>query len=132
MEDLSTKSVRVPTLTKSKDVSLWLMRFMAFAVVVGVEKSVQTTPHPDLPARENARLKPGTDDEAIKALKENQRAFAYLTMAMASDKFIGLLNQAKTREFPSGLAWKFMEKFQQKYRPDDRVSGIEVQQHWML
>ena len=89
-------------------------------------RSVQTTAHPDLPATKATVLTVGTDDAAIAAKKENQRAFAYLTMAMGHAQFIGIINQAKTREWPSGLAWKFMERFHHKYRPDDRVTGIEV------
>lgn len=128
-DSVDTKSVRVPTIGKTKDAHIWLLCFMAFAVAAKIVKSVQSTgPHPDLPDSESEVLVAGTDDKKIAAKEENQKAYSYLTMAFTSNKFIGLLMKARTTEWPNGLAWKVMEGFVKKFKPDDQVSGIEVQQ----
>ena len=70
-DSADSKAVKVPILNNEKGVHLWLIRFMAFAVVANIVDSVQTKPHKDLPEWEDTVLVSPADDDKIAAKKEN-------------------------------------------------------------
>ena len=124
MADQGTKTVRVPTLVKAEDVHMWLTRFMAFAVVERIAQACQMKQDPDLPANEDDHIDESSargKKQAV-AKKANEKAFACLTMAMGEKRFFGLLYEAKTTEWPSGLAWKFLQLLRERYMPQDKIA----------
>jgi len=121
----SSRTSRVPVLTQVKDIQLWLVRFQAFAVIAKIAGAVKKdAPDASLPANESDVIDITSDAGKKKAAAkaENAKAYAYLTMAMGDIKFVNLLERAKTTDWPSGLAWKFMKLLHEKYMPQDSMS----------
>jgi hypothetical protein len=107
-----------------KEIQLWMVRFNAFAVLTKIVSAIQKQgPDPLLPDTDATALAAGDAGDQQQAAKDkNTKAFAYLTMAMGDVKFVGLLERAKTAEWPNGLAWKVMNLLWTKYMPQDSMS----------
>ena len=85
-------------------------------------------PEVDLPVREDASLLTTAEvaDRQRAAKKHNAIAFADLTMALDSPSLIGMLMQAQTDDWPSGLASMVMRQLFDKFEPQDTVSLIDM------
>jgi Reverse transcriptase (RNA-dependent DNA polymerase)/Zinc knuckle len=111
---------------------LWLVRFQAFAVMKKFIGAIQQMGDANLPVEETV-----FDTDAAKkkkeeqALKENAYAFAYLTIAITSEKLLGVIEAAKTTTFPNGLAFMVMNALKKKYMPQDTITKVELRQELM-
>jgi gag-polypeptide of LTR copia-type len=65
------------------------------------------------------------------ALTENAYAFAYLTMAITSEKLLGVIKAARTMKFPNSLAFMVMNALKKKYMPQDTITKVELRQELM-
>jgi hypothetical protein len=126
-------TAKVPTFNGDvKKFILWLVRLQAFAVMKKFSRAIQEAGDADLPAEEklfNADAAKKKKEE--QALKENAYAFAYLTIAITSEKLLGVIKAAKTTKFPNGLAFMVMNALKKKYMPQDMVTKVELRQESM-
>ena len=104
--------------------------FPGFATVWKFAAVIGKVPEADSPARENASLSTTAEvaDRQRAAKKCNAIAFANLTMALDSPSLIGMLMRAQTDNWPSGLASMVMRQLFDKFKPQDTVSLIDMNQ----
>ena len=102
-----SKSVNVPTFSgKEEDYELFWPRFEAYANMKGFGEALDyKSPDPDLPKKE----KELSADASIKkkqqeAVKRNKTAIAAFTLAFKTKADMNLINEAKSDEWPKGLA----------------------------
>jgi len=103
----SESTVKLPTFDgDASRFQLWWTRFQAYAALNKFIEAVQKTRDPNLPAMESTVIDELTDEgkKQASAVKKNAKAFASLTMAFTSERLLGLLTKAKTKEWPNGLA----------------------------
>ena len=61
-------------------------------------------------------------------MKRNKVTWAQLTLALNTELLLSSMNNSNDRNWPSGLAWKVVEKLKEKYQLNDRVSRVELRQ----
>ena len=128
---ISVKSVKLPVFTGTHvEFQIWWFNFQAFATVWKFAAVIGKVPEVDLHAQENASLSTTAEvaDRQRAAKKCNGIAFANLTMALDSPSLIGMLMQAQTDYWPSGLASMVMKQLFDKFKPQDMVSLINMNQ----
>ena len=115
---ISVKSVKLPAFTGTHvEFQIWWFHFQTFARVWKFAAVIGKVPESDLPAQENASLSTTAEvaDRQRAAKKCNAIAFANLTMALDSPSLIGMLMQAQTVHWPSGLASMVMKQLFDKF-----------------
>jgi hypothetical protein len=132
MTDVATKSVKCPTFEGSYEkFPQWYLRFTAYASVLGFEDSIVQAPgDPALPPTEGTVM-PTSDQAEIdakevadKAKKRNKIAFAHLTMALTNESEMCMIYDAKTADWPSGLASLVIDALFAKFKPIDITSRV--------
>jgi len=133
-EDKETKSdsestVKLPTFNgDASRFQMWWTQFQAYAALNKFIEAVQKTRDPNLPATESTVIDDLTDEgkKQASAVKKNAKAFASLAMAFTSERLLGLLTKAKTKEWPNGLACLVIKGMLIRYQPKDRMSRVEL------
>ena len=126
---LSVKFVKLLVFTgKHVEFQTWWFCFQAFATVWKFTAAIDKVPEVDLPTSESASL--STTAEVVVrqkvAKKQNVITFANLTSALDSTSLIGMLMQAETTKWPSGLASMVVKQLFDKFEPHDMVSLIDM------
>jgi hypothetical protein len=57
--------------------------------------------------------------------------FLFLTIAITSEKLLGVIKAAKTMKFSNGLAFMVMNALKKKYKPQDTITKVELRQELM-
>eukprot|EP00957_Ditylum_brightwellii_P102522 7813339-Ditylum_brightwellii.AAC.1 len=115
MDKTTSSNLCLPTLDgRAKMLQMWWLKFCAYAAVFRFTHSIQKTVDPDLPKSEDADVD-NRNTAAKKAKKAKAVAMASLTMAFTSKSLIGMLYDAKTADWPSGLASKIVVALHEKY-----------------
>ena len=101
---------------------MWWTNFQRF------EKALKR--YADLPATQ-AELnvldpKSNTDKPGIRVGLRNDTAVAQLTMAFQIAGLLDKVNQAKTTEWPDGLATSIVTRLKRNYQPIDKISRVEM------
>ena len=65
--------------------------------------------------------------EEEKAIEMNDLAMATFTMTFETGKLMEFIEEAKTSLYPNGLAALVTEGLMRKYRPTDRIAGVEAE-----
>ena len=66
------------------------------------------------------------DKAGIRAGLRNDTTVAQLTMAFQTAGLLDKVNQAKTTDWPDGLATSIVTRLKRDYQPIDRISRIEM------
>ena len=120
----ATKSVSVPSFSgKEKDYELFWPRFEAYADLKGFAEALDwENPDPDLPAKHDAlSADSDTRKKQEAALKRNKSAIAAFTLAFQTKSSMNMINDAKTPEYPKGLARLVAKELKRLCNPKDRI-----------
>ena len=127
--DTSTKSITLPTFSgDEKDFAIFWPRFKAYATLKKFA-SVLDAGTSKLPSDPSVF----SNDSAVKAEEEkaiemNDLAMATFTMTFETGELMEYIEEAKTALYPNGLASLVAESLMKKYRPTDRIAGVEAEQ----
>ena len=102
-----SKSVSMPTFSrKEEDYELFWPRFKAYADMKGFAESVDwENPDPDLPTKHNEfSIDADVRKKQEAAVKRNKSAIAAFTLAFRTKACMNMINEAKSDEYPKGLA----------------------------
>ena len=81
---------------------------------------------PNLPTREEAELEEGEKGEKQKIpLARNALTMSSLTLAIQEDDDIAALYEAKSNEWPTGLAHLVMKELKDTHAPQDIVTNLD-------
>ena len=125
----TSKSVNVPTFSgKEEDFELFWPRFEAYANMKGFAEALDwTTVDPDLPANEKTLSNDNdTKKKQEDALKRNRTAIAAFTLAFKTKACMNMINEAKTADYPKGLAHLVAKELNEMCNPKDRVAKVEA------
>ena len=114
-----------------KDYSIFWPRFQAYAEIKGFGDALARTTSA-LP--NNPKILSTVDEDKKKeekAMKMNKLAVASFTMAFTTGSLMDYVVQAKTDKYPGGIAYEIVNRLQKKYRPGNRISGVEAKQELM-
>ena len=128
---ISVKSVKLLTFMGSHfEFQTWWFCFQAFTTVWKFTAAIGKVPEVDLPVSETASLSTTKEvgDRQKVAKKQNVIAFSNLTAALDSPSLIGMLMQAQTTDWISGLASMVVKQLCDKFEPQDMVSLITMNQ----
>ena len=97
----------------------WWFCFQAFTTVRKLTAAIGKVPEVDLPVSETASLSTTKEvgDRQKVAKKQNVIAFSNLTTALDSPSLIGMLMQAQTTDWISGLASMVVKQLCDKFEP---------------
>jgi hypothetical protein len=131
MADSTATHLKPPTYDGKKEkFPMWITRLEAVASIKGFEDALSESTMGELPVTKAGAdaldAKVTTDAPALKAVKMNKLAWAYLTMALQTEGLIALINSTKDTAWPTGVAWKAIKKLKEKYQPKDFVSKVEL------
>ena len=128
MVSTSEKTLKLPSFDgKPESFQVWWIQFVAFATVHKFIQVVKETQEADLPASHDEVV--GTDVAGKK--KEaarwcNNMAMANFTMAFTTEGCMGMIYKAIMPQWPSGLAYMVVKALNQKYKPTDMISRVEM------
>ena len=69
--------------------------------------------------------------EEKKAIKMNNLVIASFTMAFTMGTLMEHMEKTKTNEYSGGVAHAIMDRLKRKFRPADRISGVEAEKELM-
>jgi hypothetical protein len=93
-----------------------------FAVMKKFIGAIQLVGDADLPEEESIfNANASKEEKEDQASQENAYSFAYLTIAITSEKLLGVIKVAKNAMFPNGLALMVMNTLKKKYMPQDKI-----------
>ena len=125
----AAKSVSVPTFSgREEDYELFWPRFEAYADMKGFAEALDwENPDPDLPVKHD-ELDSDPDVRKLEeaAIKRNKTAIAAFTLAFQTKASLNMINEAKSVNYPRGLAYLVAKELQQSCNPRDRVAKIEA------
>ena len=125
MDSESHKSVKVPTFSgKANDYQAWWMRFSAYAALMGFSAALTTTKMANLPDTE-AEGANDTNDQK-KAREMHNKARYHLILAMLNERWLHMMANTGDNDWPGGYVHLFLTRLQQKFKPQDTVSIIEL------
>ena len=123
------KGVPLPTFSdETNEFELYWPKFEAYANLKGFADSIKESRDPNLPSKEDV-LDATTDDLKklqSKALVKNKLAVACFTMSFKTVALMNRISDAKTVDYPGGLAHLIAAGLLKKYRPTDRISKLEA------
>ncbi|GKY91056.1 hypothetical protein MPSEU_000078400 [Mayamaea pseudoterrestris] len=111
-----------------EDFITWRLRSNAVLACNEVLQYCGTTKHSSLPrTEESTDVSPHSDAQKL-AVKRNSKAVAMLVQAFKKDSLLLLYHQCCTSDWPTGLASDLMKRLQDRYQPNDALTGIELEQ----
>ena len=126
------KSVALPTFSgKDKDYAVFWPRFYSYAMLKGFDEVLDNTNSP-LPADPTSLS--SNDDlkkKQERAIKLNNLAVASFTMAFTTGTLMEHVEKSKSSEYPGGRANLIVDRLKRKFRPTDRILGIEAEKELM-
>lgn len=66
-----------------------------------------------------------------KSIENKQLAIASFTMAFTTAELMEYVEDAKTNKYPEGIATEVVKSLMKKYRPTDRIAGVEAEKELM-
>ena len=129
--DNSRARVRLPELNGAhKNFQVWWTRFVAHAAAMKFMQALKIGGDANMPTTEATVIVETADVGKLqaKAAQRNAVAMASLTMAFTSKATIGLVHEAMTDEWPSGLAHLVVAASFKKHRPQDTITRVELRQ----
>ena len=124
-----TKSVSVPTFSgKEEDYELFWPRFVAYADMKGFAEAIEwENPDPDLPNKHDVLdSDPDVKKKQEAAIKRNKTAMAAFILAFQTKASLNMINEAKSSNYPRGLAYLVAKELQHNCNPKDRVAKLEA------
>ena len=105
---------------------MWKMKFEAIATMKGFREALQPNFKNEMPDKFDEVLRDNDPDEKKKkdALKQNNLAMSYFTMAFMGDELLCMLEEVKTPEFPGGIAWQLWSDLMDEYHPNDTIGAL--------
>ncbi len=108
---------------KQDDFTMWWIQFQAYASFNEFDEAIQERAEADLP---DTAATATTEVAELAARKRNKRAMACMTMCMAKQSTIGLLQSAMSTEYPNGRACEVVRLLFKKFRPVDTITRVEM------
>ena len=129
MSDSNTKmSISLPTFNgKDSEFAVFWPRFRAYATVKKFSKALTETTCglPDDPSDDSL------DDATKKLIEVNNLAVASFTMSFTTAGLMEHIEASKTEIYQEGIAHVIVEEMMKKYRPRDRIAGVEAEKELM-
>ena len=122
-------ALRLPTFDgEPNNFQIWWMRFQAYAAMNRFAKAIGKQPEQELPATEDAVLDLNDDAQKLQddARKRNIQAMACFTMSFTNGSLMAVVYQARTDEWPTGIAAHVMTALFNRYRPTDVLTSMEI------
>ena len=108
-----------------KEFPTFVSRFQALATLKEFREALASIFGDQLPDLEDETLSGSTEDKKKKALEKNNLAMSYLAMVLAGDEMLCMIEEAKTPEFPGGLAFELWKALLDEFRPDDTIGTAQ-------
>ena len=115
---------KLPTWNGSKETwPLWYMQLQAYAGLMRFGQAVTGTKEDDLPSTETESA--DDTEEEVAARRRNMQAIYAFTMAFDGTTAMTFLLKAKSKEWPSGEAWRVIDSIKKRYQPKDTFAAIQ-------
>jgi hypothetical protein len=122
---MEARTLKVPQFSGApEDFQVWFMQFWAYASLHQFSGALKDTAESSLPANEEEE--PGDTKEQKAARKRNLTAMYNFTLAFSTEGLCGMIFKAMTAEWPSGKAHLVIKALNEKYRPKDTISRVEL------
>ena len=109
-------SIPLPKL--NNNYQFWLLQFQSYATIKKFKQAIGDKIDPNLPESEEAKLEEGEQGEKQKlALGRKALAMSSLTLAVQEADDIAALYEAKSEEWPTGLAYLVMKELKDTHAP---------------
>ena len=122
-----TKTFHIPTFnSKEEEFAVFWPRFQAYGTLKKFSKVLkEDNDLPDDPEDLSSNtIEKKLEKEAIEA---NEMAVATFTMAFTTAGLMEHVEESKNDAYPGGVAYEIVKKLTNKYRPADRISGVEAE-----
>ena len=120
------KTVKIPVLDKTK-FGLYQSKFKSVAAIKGFAKALEPGFELKLPAKESDVLTSSADDKEKQKFKTmNLVAVHFLTLPFEEEEHLDFIEDARTDDWPSGLACKIWKNLENKFRPSDVLAEAEL------
>ena len=125
MAEENKTSLKVPAFSgKADDYAVWWRRFKAYGKVNQFGQCLKAEAETDLP---NEDTDAAADSDPKKAArKRNGKAVLAFTLAFKTDGLMGIIIDSETTDYPDGLAWKIIDELQKRFKPEDKISRVQM------
>lgn len=120
---------KVPLFDGDEDkFTIWWSRFTAVAKLKGFSRALDPAGEVELPDYETEAYDETTEEGKKKkaAVRRNDVAMSCFTIVFTTEALMGLVYKAQDVMWPNGLAHKLATELKKQYRPDDRISRVEM------
>ena len=125
------KTVKIPVLEKTK-FGLYQSKFKSVAAIKGFAEASEPGFEFKLPAKEIDVLTSSADDKEKQKFKTmNLVAVHFLTLSFEEEEHLNFIEDARTDDWPSGLACKIWKNLENKFRPSDVLAESELSKKLM-
>ena len=128
MSESSVSVHKVPEFSgEDAEFPVWWSQFQALGVLKGFSDALEPNFESTLPASYNAVLDvTDLNQKAQKdALKMNNVAMSYFTMALSSDELLCTIEECKTVNFPGGIACELVKSLLDEFKPNDTIGAAQ-------
>jgi hypothetical protein len=126
-EKWNRKLQKPPTLkTTQQGFWMWWMEISSWMVMSGLKEVMQTTRPIGLPAKEN---QPHQTLEENRLTRMNEIAIAYLAYIPEEKnkaEILMIIEETKTEDWPTGLAYQVMAELKKRYKPNDHLAQVTL------
>ena len=125
------KTVKVPVLNERK-FGLFQSKFKSVAAIKGFTEALEPGFAPKLPAEENDVLTSSEEDKEKQRFKTmNSVAVHYLTLSFEQGEHLNFVEDARTADWPSGLACKIWKNIENEFQPSNVLAETEMSKKLM-
>ena len=120
------KTVEIPVLDEKK-IGLYQPKFKSVAAIKGFAEAFEPGFELKLPAKESNVLTSSADDKEKQKFKTMKLvAVHFLTPSFEEEEHLVFIKDARTDDWPSGLACKIRKNLENKFRPSDVLAEAEL------
>ena len=125
---INETSVKIPILDRKK-YAVYKAKFRAVGAIKKWGPALNEDFKNQLPAREDTVLDPTNESEKKQMLAKAKNAMAvhYLTLSFESDEDIGMIEEARTEEWPCALACDIWAALEEENTPSDTLAIVGLQ-----
>ena len=125
------KAVRIPVLDKTK-FGLYQSKFKSVAAIKGFAEALEPGFKLKLPAKENGVLTSSANNKEKQKFKMmNLVAVHFLTLSFEEEEHLDFIEDARTNNWPSGLACKIWKNLEKEFRPSNVLAEAELTKKMM-
>lgn len=117
-------SIPLPKL--KNNFQFWMMQFQSYVTVKKFNKAIGEKNDPDLPSSEGNKIEEGEKrNKQETASAKKAMALSNLTLAVQEADDVAALYEAKTEEWPTGLAYMVIKELKETHAPDDIIMNLD-------